>query len=132
VPAAIDFQAEHEWPRVRAECRELLQEARRQVEELTGLPGICPDSPEWYAQMAAFPLAWVGARHRGEAPAVNEPSPVDASPLQRRLCDEYRVEAPIIEWNGRQLLRVSIQAYNTLEDVETLLLALGKLGLRGS
>jgi hypothetical protein len=80
VPAAIQFQAEHNWPRVRAECHELLREARRRIEELTGMPPICPDSPpsssgrsltepgsvarseaghseyEWYAQMEAFPL----------------------------------------------------------------------------
>ena len=33
-PAAIQFQAEHDWPRVRHECRELLREARRRIEEL--------------------------------------------------------------------------------------------------
>jgi len=50
---------------------ELLREARRRIEELTGLPPICPDSPEWYAQMAAFPL-----------PAC------DGAALLRRLYDE--------------------------------------------
>ena len=80
VPAAIQFQAEHDWPRVRAECHELLREARRRIEGLTGLPPICPDSPEWYAQMAAFPL-----------PAC------DAAVFQRRLYDENRVEVPILE-----------------------------------
>jgi isopenicillin-N epimerase len=49
VPVAIQFQAEHDWPRVRVECHELLREARRRIEELTGLPAIFPDSPEWYA-----------------------------------------------------------------------------------
>jgi len=110
VPAAIQFQADYDWPRVRAECHELLREARERIEELTGLAGICPDSPEWYAQMAAFPL-----------PAC------DGAPLQRRLYDEYRVEVPIIEWNGRQLVRVSVQGYNTAEDVEVLLRALQAL-----
>jgi isopenicillin-N epimerase len=104
VPAAIQFQAEHDWPRVRQERHELLQEARRRIQELTGLPPICPDSPEWYAQMAAFPL-----------PAC------DGVTLQRRLYDEYRVEVPIIEWGGRQLVRVSVQVYNTWEDVDALL-----------
>lgn len=109
-PAAIQFQEEHDWPRVRAGCHELLRKARRRIEELTGLPGICPDSAEWYTQMAAFPLP-----------------PCDAAALQRRLYDECRVEVPIIEWNGRQLVRVSIQGYNTAEDVEALLQALRSL-----
>ena len=68
VPAAIPFQAEHDWPRVRQDCHELLRDARGRLEDLTGLPPICPDSPEWYAQMAAFPL-----------PAC------DGAALQRRL-----------------------------------------------
>ena len=103
VPAAIQFQADHDWPQVRQECHELLRDARRRIEALTGLPPICQDSPEWYAQMAAFPL-----------PAC------DGAALQRRLYDEYRVEVPVIEWGGRQLVRVSVQGYNTLEDVEAL------------
>jgi isopenicillin-N epimerase len=108
--AAIRFQAEYDWPQVRQECHELLREARQRIEELTGLPPICPDSPEWYVQMAAFPL-----------PAC------DGAALQRRLYDEYGVEVPVIEWNGRQLLRVSIQGYNTLEDVNALRQALAAL-----
>jgi isopenicillin-N epimerase len=110
VPAAIQFQAEHDWPRVRAECHELLREARRRIEELTGLPGICPDSLEWYVQMAAFPLP-----------------PCDAAVLQRRLYDEFRVEVPVIEWGGREFVRVSVQGYNTAEDVEALVKALARL-----
>jgi len=53
--------------------------------------------------MAAFPL-----------PAC------DAVALQRRLWEESRIEVPVIDWNGRQLVRVSIQGYNTVEDVEEL------------
>jgi selenocysteine lyase/cysteine desulfurase len=103
---------------VRAECHELLRETRRQIEELVEnrnqvsgrnlVSMLCPDSPEWYAQMAAFRLP-----------------PCDAAALQPRLYDENRVEVPIIEWGGRQLVRVSVQGYNTAEDVEALLTALG-------
>lgn len=110
VPEAIRFQAEHDWPRVRAECHELLLEARRQIEELTGLPAFCPASSEWFSQMAAFPLPRC-----------------DAATLKRRLYDEYRVEVPIVEWNGLQMVRVSIQGYNTLEDVRALVAALAAL-----
>ena len=110
VPAAIQFQAEHDWPRVREESHELLRQARRRIQELTGLPPICPDSPVWYAQMAAFPL-----------PAC------DAGALQRRLYDEHRIEVPIIEWNERQFVRVSVQGYNTVGDMDALVAALAGL-----
>jgi len=60
--------------------------------------------------MAAFPLP-----------------PCDGAALQRRLYDEYRVEVPVTEWNGRQLVRVSVQGYNTADDVGTLITALAHL-----
>jgi isopenicillin-N epimerase len=110
VPAAIQFQAEYNWPRVRAECHELLRQARQAVTDLTGLPPICPDSADWYAQMAALPLP-----------------PCNAEELKQQLYDDYCVEVPIIDWNGRQFVRVSVQGYNTREDMDALVSALGKL-----
>jgi isopenicillin-N epimerase len=107
VPAAIAFMEEHEWPRVRQECHELLRQAREEVAALTGLPPICPDSPEWTAQMAALPLP-----------------DCDAAGLQRRLYEEFTIEVPIISWGGRTFVRVSIQGYNTEADVAALVGAL--------
>ena len=43
VTAAIQCQAEHDWRRVRAECHELLREARRRIEEVSSLPPPCPN-----------------------------------------------------------------------------------------
>jgi len=51
----------------------------------------------------------------------------DGAMLQRRLYNEYRVEVPVIQWGGRQFVRVSVQGYNTAEDVTALMRALGDL-----
>jgi isopenicillin-N epimerase len=110
VPAAIQFQAEHDWPTVRQGCHELLRYARQEITKMTGLEPICPDSPEWYMQMATILLP-----------------PCNAEELKRRLYDEYRIEVPIITWGGRQFVRMSVQAYNTREDAVALLRALGDL-----
>jgi isopenicillin-N epimerase len=110
VPAAIQFMQAHDWPAVREVCHELVRDARQEVSALTGLEPISPDSPAWYAQMAAFPL-----------PAC------DGELLQRRLYAEFRVEVPITTWNGRYLVRISVQGYNTPADVDTLVEALGRL-----
>jgi isopenicillin-N epimerase len=50
----------------------------------------------------------------------------DLAALKTRLYDEYRIEIPLFEWNGRKLVRVSIQGYNTRRDVDALLSALRK------
>jgi isopenicillin-N epimerase len=106
VPAAIEFQAEYGWDNVRAQCHELLRELR----VVPFLKPVSPDSTEWYVQMAAF-----------ELPAC------DAAELKRRLYDDYHIEVPIIEWGGRQFVRVSVQGYNTRGDVEALVEALRAL-----
>jgi isopenicillin-N epimerase len=110
VPAAIQFMIDHDWSRVQQACHELVRYARQKITALTGLPPITPDAPEWFAQMAAFPL----------------PSG-DAEALQRRLYDEFAVEIPIMAWNEQRLVRISIQGYNTQADVEALVDALQTL-----
>jgi isopenicillin-N epimerase len=106
-PAAIQFLHDHDWPRVRAGCHALLRDARERITALTGFASITPDDSAWYRQMASFPLP-----------------PCDPDALKRRLYDEFNIEVPIIQWNDRQLIRVSIQAYNTPSDVDALIGAL--------
>jgi isopenicillin-N epimerase len=113
VPAAITFQAEHEWSQVRAACHQLAVQARNRIATHTGLPQICPDTMDWWGQMCAVPLPAEGAMPTKE--------------LQRRLWDEYQVEVPVTEWQGWHLLRVSIQAYNSPHDVDRLLIGLSRL-----
>ncbi len=110
VPAAIQFMAEHDWAQVQHACHELARYTRRKISELTELEPITPDWSEWYAQMVALPL----------------PS-YDAEILKARLYDEFRIEVPIVTWNGRQFVRVSIQGYNTRADIDALMNALAIL-----
>jgi isopenicillin-N epimerase len=53
--------------------------------------------------------------------------PCDAEETQRRLYDEHRVEVVVQEWEGRQLLRVSVAPYTDEDDVDRLVAALGRV-----
>jgi selenocysteine lyase/cysteine desulfurase len=53
--------------------------------------------------------------------------PCNGEELKKRLYNEYRIEVPVVTWNGRQLVRVSLQAYNSKEDVGALAQALAAL-----
>jgi isopenicillin-N epimerase len=53
--------------------------------------------------------------------------PCDPVVLKSRLYDEYRIEIPVIQWQDRQFLRISIQGYNDQDDVDILLSALANL-----
>ena len=107
VPAAMQFQRDHDWPRVRRECHELVRYARQQVSDLTNLPPLSPDDEQWFAQMSALPLP-----------------PCDLDALKRRLYDEFKIEIPVIRWNERHFVRISVQGYNTRVDVDALVKAL--------
>lgn len=108
VPAAIDFQRKFNWDRVREECHLLAHETQNRLVELTGLAPIV--EPSYFGQMVAAALP-----------------DCDPGELKRRLYDDYRVEVPIITWENHHYVRVSFQGYNTSEDADALVNALGKL-----
>ena len=110
VPAAIRFLEQHDWPAVRRRCHDLLAGARRAIGALTGLPPLTPDTPDWYAQMAAFPLP-----------------PCDGPALKERLYRSYQIEVPVTSWQGLAFVRVSVQGYTSAADVATLVGALADL-----
>lgn len=110
VPTAIQFMQEHDWPNVQQACHQLVRYARTQVAELTGLSPVTPDAPEWFAQMAVLPI-----------PQCDMPQ------LHRRLHDEFAIEIPTTGWNGQHFVRLSVQGYNTRDDIKRLVKALDKL-----
>jgi len=99
VPAAIDFQAEHDWPSQRQRCRDLLTRFR----DACGLEPLT----DAYVQMLGFRL-----------PVV------DGDAAKRTLYDRHRIEVPIFETRDGWVLRVSVQAYNDEGDLDALVDAL--------
>jgi isopenicillin-N epimerase len=57
LPAAIRFQAEHNWATVIEQCHSLVIQFIRRMEEITGLPSVYPVDPgSFFRQMAIAPL----------------------------------------------------------------------------
>ena len=110
VPAAIDYQAERDWPCVRDECHALARLARQRIQDTSQLPELVPDDPRWFTQMAILPLP-----------------PCDHEALKRRLYDEHRIEIPVQRWHDHTWLRISVQGYTTQTDVERLAHAVADL-----
>jgi selenocysteine lyase/cysteine desulfurase len=108
VPDAITFQRDRDWQAVRARCRALTLEARRELCELTGTEPLAP--PRLLAQMASVRL----------------PMGCDGEALERRLWAEHRIEIPVTRLE-KDLLRISVAPYTRREDVERLLEALPRL-----
>lgn len=104
VPAAIAFQARHDWPAVRARCHALAAQAQTTLLQRHGLQPMAADG-DW-AQMVAIPVP-----------------PQDPQLLRQRLFEDSGIEIPVTTHGGQVFVRLSVQAYNTPQDLEHLLAA---------
>ena len=110
VPAAIQFQQEHDWNSVRKRSRALNRETRGRIYEIIDSEPICPNTEEWLGQMASI--------------ITNIENGLD---FKRRLMDEYKIEIPVFPWGDKILFRTSFNAYNDENDADRLIEVLGKL-----
>lgn len=72
-------------------------------------------------------ILWGGLTSVLSFSAAPLPDNVGIIKLKTRLYDEYRIEVPLIQWNGRKFIRVSAQGYTTRRDVDALVKALKHL-----
>ncbi len=108
VPDAIKFQEDHNWELVREECFNLATYAQEVICDLTGLAALHKPGARTFRQVVAIPL----------------PANTDVVALKSRLYDEYHIEVPVHAWNGKKMTRVSVQGYNSKEDINRLYQAL--------
>jgi isopenicillin-N epimerase len=111
VPAAITFMQDYHWDEVRSKCHDLLRNAIKRINDYTGLSPLYSLDSDFYYQMGTIPI----------------PKVRDLIQLKNRLYDEYKIEIPCIEWNNRHFLRLSVQGYNSEEDIDLLINALIRL-----
>jgi isopenicillin-N epimerase len=117
VPAAIKFQNDHHWETVRVACHQLAVSAQDHLNRLTGgQPLTGTDSQPGASGYPGF----------AQMVSVQIPA-CDASQLQSILLNRFRIEIPVIAWDHRSLLRISVQAYNHESDVQALIQAISKL-----
>lgn len=103
VPAALDFQRQHNWDGVRERCHAMLAALRARLHARFGTEPIYGEEGAWYAQMAVISL----------------PEGVDED-LRNRLFFNHAVEVPMTAHGGRHFVRVSVQGYTTEDDLQRL------------
>jgi len=110
VPAAIEFQREHEWAAVRRRCRALALELQSRLQSELGLQPVAGDERLLPPQMFSMQLPQC-----------------DPEELQRKLLERFRIEVVARRWSHMYLLRVSLQAYNDESDADALVSALSQV-----
>jgi isopenicillin-N epimerase len=111
VPTAIDFQDGLGREAIRGRIEELVRYTRSRLTGLMGLVPWTPEHPHLHGALTAFRL----------------PAGTDAVILRRRLWEEWRIEAPIVERPDCYLIRVSTHFYNTEAEIDRLAEALPAL-----
>lgn len=111
VPTAIQFLETllpGGWSAVMQRNRAIVLRARELLCQQFQVSSPCPE--DMIGSMAVVPLP------EGETAA-----------LQTELFQQFKIEVPVILWQGKRLIRISTQLYNKLEDYEVLANALGAL-----
>jgi isopenicillin-N epimerase len=103
VTMSIIFMKDNNWPAVAKECHEMVLANAPLFYELLGTQPISPLTNEWIGQMISIPI------HTKE-PEV----------LQRKLFKEFNIEIPIMRQGEDIYMRYSINAFNSVQDLEAL------------
>ena len=112
LPAALDFWAAHDAPRLRAESHARAVALMHRVGRRNGLAPIGPD--DCFGQMVPVPV-------RAAADA--------AEGLRRRLFEHHRIEVPVTTHGAQVFVRVSVMPYTGDAELDALERALAAEGV---
>ena len=107
IPDTIKFLKKYEWTTIAEECKKLNIWARDEINTLLKIKAI--STPEFLGQMSSISI-----------------KSNDIIQDQINFYLKYKIQIPFIKWHDREFIRISIQAYNSKEDIVTLLEALKK------
>jgi isopenicillin-N epimerase len=106
VPAAIDFQAKHDWPLRRAQCHSMAWTTLQRVVQRNSLAASAPSEQ---LQMVTIPVRCS-----------------DPEALRKTLFETYRIEVPVTRHGDQVFVRLSVQVYNSQVELDALVNALAR------
>ena len=106
-PKAIEFLNENDWKERSKVCREQLQYYYPIVAKELNSYMICPNNEDFLGQICSISIK------------TN-----NTLKLKDVLYNKYKIEIPIVVFNGNIYLRISFQAYNSENEIEFLIDAL--------
>jgi isopenicillin-N epimerase len=110
IPSAIEFFKEKQVWELKKECNALIQYFLEESTKITGKQSLYQNLPDCL-MMAVIEI----------------PVKYEVLELKATLLDRYRIEIPVLEWENRKLIRISIQIYNTKAEVDYFLNVLREL-----
>ena len=109
IPETINFLEKNNWKEVTKKCSKINLWAKKEINSLLNEEALSTD--EFNGQMCSFYYK----------------SKKDLIDFNIKFYLKYKIQLPFIEWNDKTLFRISIQAYNSKNDINVLLNALDDL-----
>jgi isopenicillin-N epimerase len=103
IPAAIQFMKEHDWEKIAARCRQLVQANAYELCDLLDAVSLSPVTNDFIAQLYSARIK------------TTEPEK-----LHRHFFDTYKIEIPVMRHDDNVFLRYSINAFNSQQDLDKL------------
>ena len=103
----INFLQKYNWNSITQECHKLNRWAKDKIISEMDLDSLCSNS--FLGQMSSFYFEFQDP--------LNEKNLID-------FYNRYKIQVPFMSWNNDVLFRISIQAYNTKQDIYKLIEAL--------
>ena len=106
-PAAIRFLADNNWKQQSEVCKKMILDNYERFCDLLHTKPICPVTSEFLGQMCSI--------------SIQTEKPVE---LKELLFEKYKIEIPVMKAENKIFLRISVQAYNSQQDLDVLYSAL--------
>ena len=111
VPEAIKFREDYNWDVISTECKKNILKARKEIHNIIQSSPLVEDNvDQWLGQMCSFPIDYN-----------------DDIKLKNILINNYQIEIPVMKWKDKTLMRISLNGYNTNNDVDKFLTVLQKI-----
>lgn len=110
IPKSLEFMRENNWDQVAASCRKLVQDNALRFTELLNTKPLAPLGADFFGQMCSIPMLTD-----------------NVFVLHEHLLEKYHIQIPVFEFDHKQYIRFSIQAFNSQEDLDKLYEALAEI-----
>ena len=107
IPAAIEFMREHNWEKVAADCRKLVQENTATFCKLLDTEPLAPVNDNFILQLVSAEIK------------TSEPEK-----LHDHFFEKYKIQIPVMRHGDKVYLRYSINAFNSQQDLDKLFAAI--------
>ena len=113
IPKAIKFREKYNWNHVSELCKKMILDFRNELLSKFELEPLFENNAHvWLGQMYSFSI----------------PNNIyECTKIKTQLIHEYKIEVPIFAWNGKLYIRISLNGYNSEDDLRQLLAVLPKI-----